>query len=145
MLPDYLKAIAEAAALFPPAEPRRIAEMETGLVRAGRLRERLPEDFRRFLQETDGLIWNGIEIFGTREIYRDESDYTFPSMIGVNAALAESPGLVDVLVIGRSDDDIYCWSRPAGEYQIRDRTDGAVLERFPSLVALITHLIRENG
>jgi len=144
-LPDYLTPIADEAALFTGAARAALAAAEAELARMGRIGDHLPAGYRDFLARSDGLIWNGVELLGATRKPREGTGYVLPSLVDLNAELASSAFFGRDLVLGRSDEDLYCWEEAAGIYAIRDRTDGAEMARFPGFPALMGQLIRENS
>ena len=64
------------ASLFPPVTLTDIQRVSIQLVKQGLVQ--IPSDYIQFLEITDGLSWNGLELFSIYE--HDRKDSVFPSV-----------------------------------------------------------------
>ena len=64
------------AMVFPPAEIMDIQRTSISLVKQGLVQ--IPNDYIQFLTVTDGLNWNGLELFSIHE--HERKDCVFPSI-----------------------------------------------------------------
>jgi hypothetical protein len=105
----------------------------------------LPADFALFLRETNGFVWNGIQIFGAVEIIIEKPRAIVPALPAVNDSYASSLSeMRDRLLLGRSEDDLYVYDSRASEYWILDRHGLEAVDRFPSFLDLLRQVIEER-
>lgn len=81
----------------------------------------IPPEYVEFLYLSDGLIFNGIELFGTESHQRSEKNYTFPSLKDVNAKYIPYDFFTRKLVLGRISEAIILFDKKNGVYAIVDR------------------------
>lgn len=111
----------DGSVLFPGADDRSI-RFVASMLTAHRFAP-IPLQYATFLKETDGLLWNGVEFFGTRAVERDHLGYIFPGLIEANMELLNYDVMRGSLLLGRASEEIFVYSSHDREYLILDRTD----------------------
>jgi hypothetical protein len=105
----------------------------------------LPGDFAAFLQEANGFVWNGIEIFGAEHVLLDRDRTAVPALTEINESYhAEFDEMDGRLVIGRSEDDLYVFDDGEGLYLILDRQGFEEIARFAAFAELLRHVVDER-
>ncbi len=128
------------ATIYPPAEPEEINSVYFGLLQNGY--GRLPSDYRSFLMMTDGLFWNGLELFSTREHERDNGTYFHRAILKQQAAFAANPELHKKVILGLSTEEIIAYDATRKEYQIIDRYSYTVIVKFPGFADILYFYVR---
>jgi hypothetical protein len=105
----------------------------------------LPGDFADFLQQANGFVWNGIEIFGAEHVVLDRVRTAVPALTEINESYhAEYDQMRARLVVGRSEDDLYVFDDTAGVYLILDRQGFEEVARFVAFADLLRHVVEER-
>ncbi len=105
----------------------------------------LPGDFAAFLQEANGFVWNGIEIFGSEHILLERDRSLIPALPEINESYhAEFDQMQGRLVIGRSEDDLYVYDDGEGLCLILDRQGFEEIARFAAFAELLRHVVDER-
>ena len=84
--------------VFEPAVDANLTKIDAELT--ARNFSAIPGEYRNFLKLNDGLIFNGIEFYGSIPHYREERNYTFPNLITVNEYYLNYDYFIRKLVIG---------------------------------------------
>jgi len=133
-LPDLIATlVALGGTVAGPADPARLMATTQALFARGLV---LPGEYAKFLSLADGLWWNGIHLAGASLLPRPKA----PPAADLATLAARHPGLG--LIVGGSDEDLY--AADSGEWRILDKSDGAVMAAFPTLEALLEHVIAER-
>jgi hypothetical protein len=146
-LRQVLDLVATYAVTFNPASAAELTAADNALKQLGA--PGLPPHCRALLQLSNGLIWNGIYLYGTTAIARPHRNYTLPAIAEATAAEAKlrlPPGCV---VFGRTDDELLVHQPLAsggeiGPYQERERLDGEVYRDAPTLAHMLIRMVRER-
>ncbi|MBN2752240.1 MAG: hypothetical protein JXQ84_05980 [Rhodospirillaceae bacterium] len=105
----------------------------------------LPEDFAAFLEQANGFIWNGIEIFGSDHIVLERDRSVVPALTEINESYhTDFDQMQGRLVIGRSEDDLYVYDEEETLYLILDRQGFEIIFRFTAFADLLRHIIDER-
>ena len=70
------------AVFFPPALSGEIEMLNTSLLMLNF--SPLPDDYAAFLSRSDGLFYDGIELYGCSSHYRESKNYKFPNLLEIN-------------------------------------------------------------
>lgn len=81
----------------------------------------LPLEYINFLKTTDGLIFNGIELFGAQEHFRPQKHYTFPHLAALNAPYSEYKFFQRKVILGRLSESFLIFDCKDGFYAVVDR------------------------
>jgi len=140
MYSQVLKKLSQKTALtFPPTTQEKLAKLRMNLIR-NKLPP-LPADYIKFLQQTDGLSWNGIRFFGVEEHDRAQRSYTFPSLLKINLDFAKRNRPVSFLILGDKDEDLIVYDEKQDLYYLVDKMDlisDLSLPRFFDVLYLFT-------
>ena len=123
------------AIIYPPAEKEEIQLVIGTLIHenAGFL----PSDYREFLCLTDGLFWNGIEFFSTREHERDNGAFTHRAILAMQATFYANQNLKGKIILGLAPEEIIAYDSKRREYQLIDRYSYTIFVKFPSLADVL--------
>ena len=142
MYAQILTKLSQKTALtFPPTKQDKMAKLRMNMVR-NKLPP-LPADYIKFLQQTDGLSWNGIRFFGVEEHDRPQRSYTFPSLLKVNLDFAKRNRPVSYLILGDKDEDLIVYDERQDVYCLVDKMDllpDLSLPRFFDVLYLLTQV-----
>lgn len=140
MYSKILKKLSQTSALtFSPVSQEKLVKMRKSLVQ--NKFSPLPLDYIKFLQETDGLLWNGIRFFGIEEHDRPQKSYTFPNILKVNQDFAKRNRPADFLILGDKDEDLLVYDNKQNVYLLVDKMDlisDLSLPRFFDVLYLLT-------
>ena len=131
----------DGAILFNPAEDRAIrfvSSMLTSHRFAG-----VPANYAEMLKKTDGIIWNGIELYGTRATERADGAYVFPGLIEANLEFLGYESAIGRLIIGRAAEEVFVFNSRERRYQVLDRLDFSVTGSFPTLREAVHSFVDE--
>ncbi|MDR0982477.1 MAG: YrhA family protein [Culturomica sp.] len=85
-----------------------------------------PQDYAEFLKLSNGFAFNGVEIYGTEQFKKDDSNYILPDLITVNNDLnSRYELLLDKYLfwLGRVDEDLYVYNPETSKYEVRSLED----------------------
>jgi len=99
-----------------------------------------PEDYMALLRQTDGVVADGVMIYGSKS--RDFDDVSLPELVEINLARRDDrEDLGGILLIGERDDDLLGY-RPSDRLYWRiDRVSGDLTDSAPDLRALVGSLL----
>ena len=103
----------------------------------------LPQDYIALLKETDGLVWNGIEFYGTRANDRENLGYTLPGLIEANLDFANIPMMRGKLLLGRASEELFVYDTADMKYHILDRLDFQVSCSFATFAEAVYLFVDE--
>ena len=129
------------AILLPPAGEQIIAPFRMTLAR-----NKIPQpapDYFKFLAFTDGLIFNGLKIFGTQTHQREEKNYAFPSLLEINMNFLARNRSHDFVILGEINEDLIIYHIKEKNYQLIDKTDLVSEISFPRFYDILYYFIEE--
>lgn len=118
------------AVLFPPVDERSLRFV--GSMLASHHFPPIPADYVLLLKITDGLLWNGIELYGSRANDREALGYTLPGMIEANLEFASFEAMRGKLLLGRASEELFVFDSVDRQYHVIDRLDFSVSCSFPT-------------
>ena len=136
---------ADGALLGKPAPATEIAAVSSKMQRIGF--PEMPEELKKLLKIADGLFYNGIEIWPSDPDNVHDPDFRPRSIIEANKKMAMSSFArkwPQSLIIGQSDEEIYCYSALQKKFVIIDRTGYEVYYEFDDLKSLLLKVIDER-
>lgn len=98
----------------------------------------LPEAYKDFLHLSNGLQYNGHNIYGIRGEEDAEMD-----LIEQTEAYSDEDERSNVLFLGESDMDLYTYDTEAGEYNVED-PGGEVWESFDTCEELLEYILKSS-
>ena len=128
------------AIIYPPAE-----KMEVHMVTSTLLQNNqgyLPSDYRDFLMMTDGLFWNGIEFFSTREHERDNGSFVHRAILSMQIKSSNNALLKNKIVLGIAPEEIIAYDSFRKEYQLIDKYSYTVFVKFPHFADVLYFYVR---
>lgn len=134
---DILKR--DIAITFEPADIRSIKFANTMLSNHGF--PSIPEEYSEFLKITNGLIWNGVELYGTKAFDRELKEYSFPGIIDVNMDFMGFDALPKRLIVGRAPEELIVYSSEDKNWQCMDRIDFSVNTVYPYFKEILASFI----
>ena len=90
----------------------------------------IPPNYISLLKFSDGLIWNGVELFGTRSHEREKYGYILPGIIEMNLDFLGYEFFTGKVILGRVAEELFVFDARERKYLIIDRLDFAVSSSF---------------
>jgi hypothetical protein len=118
----------DGAVVFPPAEDRAIRFV--GSMLSSHRFCPVPSNYQQLLKTTDGLVWNGVELYGCRAVDRDMLGYILPGLIEANMEFTGYEFLRGQIVLGRAAEEIFVYDARRKSYNIVDRHDFSITASF---------------
>ena len=115
------------ARVMPPATDEAIAHCNRRFTNLGL--PTLPEGYIRFLKITNGLSFNGMDVFGTTNCEIVEQN------IQQNLVFHYYKEVDNLLFFGRIDDDVYTYHAGTGHYESRDINGFEVWDEYDTFEA----------
>lgn len=128
------------AIIYPPAERAEVHSLTAMLFQSGN--GYLPTDYREFLMLTDGLYWNGIEFFSTREHERDKGAFFHRALLPMQAVFSKNNLMKNKIVLGIAPEELIVFDSGRKEYQLVDRYSYTVFVKFPAFVDVLYFYVR---
>ena len=105
----------------------------------------LPDAYAAFLRGRNGLNHNGLFIYASETApVVGARDATIQGLVEANLVWRDDEDFLDCLVFGDGNMDVYVRHLPTGEYQVRDRVPGNLVERFASFDELLAAAIKAH-
>lgn len=120
----------DGGTFFPPVDERSLRFISS-LLSSHRFPP-VPLDYIALLKQTDGLSWNGVELYGTRANDREAQGYTLPGLIEANLEFAKAPPMHGKLLLGRAAEELFVYDSMDQQYHIINRLDFLVSCTFPT-------------
>lgn len=131
MLTRILTTIQKDGAVFFPAVDERALRFVSSLLASHRFPP-LPLDYVALLKQTDGLSWNGVELYGTRANDREAKGYTLPGLIEANLEFSNAAPMQGKLLLGRAAEELFVYDSVDQKYHIINRLDFTNSCTFPT-------------
>ncbi len=129
------------AIVYPPAAPEEIKQLSFTLLK-NRLPQ-IPADYADFLSKTNGLYWNGLELYATTQQERNKGAFFHTGILQNYMLQADNPLLNGRIVIGLAPEEVVVYDGKSKEYQILDRYTYAVLLRLPRFFDVLYFYAKE--
>ena len=91
----------------------------------------IPSDYAVFLTLTDGLYWNGLELYALNEREREKGAFKHTGIVQNYETYLSNPLLKKKLIIGEAPEEFIAYYAPQNEYQILDRYTYKVILKLP--------------
>lgn len=101
----------------------------------------IPEGYINFIKQTDGLMCNGIELYGINEHHREKDSYTFPNLKSVHDKYIDNQFFKNKLVIGSLPEKYIVYNAFQTEYEIILKFDFTNLYYFKSFNEVLEYLL----
>ena len=137
MIDDLYKIIRSqpGAVTFPSAPEGELKKVQNYL--ASRNFGILPEDYLEFLRLTDGLSFNGIELYGSQPHFRESKNYTFPDLVSINQNYSDYNFFARKVILGRTSENILYFNQSPVCFTLADRINLRSRIEAPSLLELL--------
>lgn len=122
MLSRILNTLKKDNATFFPSVDERSLRFVSSLLSSHRFPP-VPPDYIALLKQTDGLSWNGIELYGTRANDREALGYTLPGLIEANLEFAQVAPMRGKLLLGRAAEELFIYDSMDQHFHIINRLD----------------------
>ena len=120
----------------PPCSPKKLIKLKEKV--ENQLNCTLPDGYIKFLSITNGLMWNGLQIFASETMpIVGCADVKILGFVDLNLIYRENEDCLDLLFFGESGIDSYVYCISAKQYQILDRVSLSLTETFDSFEMLI--------
>ena len=94
-------------------------------------------EYYELLQISNGLVCNGVEIFGCAPVVRENKGYTLPDTESVTERFVRYDFFRHKIIIGQMPESLIYYNIENGVYGISDRINFAPLAEFDSLLELL--------
>ena len=101
----------------------------------------LPEEYVSFLCLSDGLSYDGLELFGTKQHSRPQKNYIFDNIASINQSFIEFDFFVNKIIIGRMSEYLIVYNKTDKKYTIIDRVNLWTQTEFSTFVELLENLL----
>ncbi|MGN0919585.1 MAG: hypothetical protein ACI4OR_02350 [Alphaproteobacteria bacterium] len=117
------------ALVFPPASIMEIQRTSIQLVKQGLIQ--IPADYIQFLSLTDGLNWNGLELFSIGQ--HERKDCVFPNLqlLPYQKTQELKPLFPKSLILGIGPEHFILYEAPKKEYVLLSRYTFVPVVRLP--------------
>lgn len=123
------------AQFFSPAQMMDIQRTSISLVKKGWIQ--IPSDYIQFLHITDGLSWNGLELFSIHEHERRDSVFGQPTLLGYQTDYSLKQLFAKALIVGRFCEELILYRSDLKEYHIVGRYTFDVIIKLPRLTDVL--------
>ena len=123
------------AQVFAPTETMAIQRTSITLVKKGWIQ--IPIDYIQFLRLTDGLSWNGLELFAIKEHDRRDSVFGQPTLLAYQEEHSLKDILPKALILGRGTEELVVYRGDLKEYHILDRYTYDPVVKLPRLTDVL--------
>lgn len=83
----------------------------------------LPFDYKTLLNFSNGFIYNGVELMGTKPHLRESKQYTFPSLIEINSFTTNYDFFFNKIILGRVSESVILYDKDINSYAVVDRVN----------------------
>ena len=128
------------AVLFPGVDPRSVQQASVHLVKAGI--PPIPLDYVAFLSETNGLSWNGMDLFSLDNIDRDKGAFYHPGILSQMAFCQNNALMKRKLLLGTGWEELLVFDFGIKQYVLLDRYTYQPVISFDSFPAVLTYIIK---
>ena len=123
------------AQVFAPAQIMDVQRTSITLVKKGWIQ--IPADYIQFLHLTDGLSWNGLELFAIKEHERRDSVFGQPTLLNYQEEHSLKNIFPKALILGRASEELIVYRGDLKEYHILDRYTYAPIVKLPRLTDVL--------
>ena len=117
------------ALVFRSASVNEVQTTSISLVKAGF--GRIPRGYLNFLNLSDGLSWNGVELFSCTPHERAGTVFNQPDLLEYQTKYAKGHFFNRRLVLGRTMEMLLCYSADTHCYEFVDRNSLSVVLKLP--------------
>ena len=127
------------AQTFPCAALTQIQTTSIALVKAGFVK--IPRGYTSFLQQTDGLSWNELELFSCVQHERTNTVFSQSDLLDYQQKYSLGRPFRNFLILGRATECLICYDHTQKNYLLLDRLSLAPILKFPRFQDLLYHIL----
>lgn len=109
------------------------------LVKAGFIR--IPRGYLNFLNLSDGLVWNGMELFSCTAHERAGTVFDHPTLVEYHVKYAKGLFFAKRLVLGRGTEFLICYDSASHCYELVARDSLKPMLKLPRFEDILFHII----
>ncbi len=128
---------------FPAIGKESVEQTNQELIKLGS--PALPPDFCVFLSLCDGLYYDGLELFGTKEHPRPTKQYIFTDIINANKPFLEYTFFNQKLILGSMSENFIIYDNKNNLFAVIDRINLCSQIEFSSFEELFSYLLQHCG
>ena len=130
------------AVFFQPVDPVKAQQASVSLVKMGL--PKIPKDYLDFLAETDGIAFNGLELYGIADHERNKGAFFHFSLIKSYETRLDHKILKDKLVIGSAPEVLIAYNAVEKKYELINRVDYRTLLKLPRFFDVLYYFAPEK-
>ena len=130
------------ALLFHSVTLTEAQAISISLVKAGFIR--IPRGYLRFLSFSDGLAWNGVELFACIPHERAGTVFNQPDLLEYQTKYARGRFFAHRLILGRALESLICYDADNKCYELLNRDTLNTMLKFPRFEDMLYYLIFEK-
>jgi len=119
------------AQVFAPCAMMTIQRTSIALVKSGHIQ--IPSDYVQFLTLSDGLSWNGLELFGIEAHERKDTVFASPTLKDEQEKNDLKKLFPKALAVGRMGEELILYFNETHAYHIIDRYTYDTIVKLPRL------------
>jgi len=131
----------KGALVFPPVALSSAQAVSIMLVKANH--PRVPRGYLMFLEQSDGLQYDGLEFFSCAAHDRAGTVFEQPTLEAYQTKYADNPFFAHRLVLGRTMESLVCYHAQNKYYELIHRDGLQVILKFPRFMDVFYYLIKE--
>ena len=128
------------AVVFPPVDPKIAQQASVKLVKSGV--PPIPLDYVSFLAATNGLSWNGIELFSLSNIERNKGAFYHPGILDNFQFCQNNVLMKKKLLLGYGWELMLVYDFLKKEYQMLDRYTYIIVRTFPTFLDFLLYTVK---
>lgn len=127
------------ALLFRSANLTEAQAVSIGLVKAGF--GRIPRGYLKFLNLSDGLVWQDLELFGCASHERAGTVFDQQNLLTYQSKYAQGRFFARRLVLGRLTEALICYNSENQCYELVNRDSLMIMLKFPRFEDILYQVI----
>lgn len=124
---------------FPPTIQKEIDTINTWLLTQEFCA--LPQDYQSFLLQSNGMSYNGLDLYGSCTHYREIKNYTYPSLQTINQNFINYSFFKNKVIIGNWNESLIYYDPKGNYYALADRINLRSRQEFEDFEKLLTYLL----
>ena len=129
------------AVVFPPVDSKVVQQASVKLVKSGV--PPIPLDYVSFLAATNGLSWNGVDLFALNNIERAKGAFHHPGILDYFSFCQNNPLMKKKLLLGFGWETLLVYDFTKKVYQLIDRYTYEEIIVFQTLIDFLHHMMRQ--
>ena len=140
-LNDCLKCLHDNyAVVFPPIDPKRAQQTSVKLVKAGV--PPIPLDYIGFLALSNGLSWNGMDLFALENIPREKGAFYHPGILQNMVFCQNNTLMKKKLLLGTGWEELLIYDFTTKTYSLIDRYSYDTVVSFPTFLDVLKYIVK---